>query len=259
MTMEYSFDNLFLASGKDFVIDEFIKVKHPKLYEIMELGTNCEKEYGAYVSAIASTRFEQKGVLWKMNIDYETIDSDFGMFCILFHTFTKLHQQGTLEDNVCSKALSFFLGKKDSEFVLFEENNSLIIIDKNYPRLVIDKHNFPLIQRFVRLINCLSLEEPPKPADKYVKEDMIEDDIFKMEHPDKEAVTLFDIVSSIAYGGNSIQSFEEVSKKPIFEIYTAIKRMGKRINYDLTIIGCYFSALNLPSTQIEKINWCGKL
>ena len=248
----YDFDDLFLWSGTNLQINEYITVKHPRIFDILNLGKDCEKRYMSLLSAIASNSYEKKVQLWMRMVDYEKVD-DYAAFCFLFYSTYELLSSGNVDENIYDSSLSFFLGKQDSSFMLTSKNDDLLFVDKTHPEIQFGKDEFFLVQKFLRAIHYWSNEEPPKAANESVKKALIEFEIEKLEFQSEWECYLGNIVSS------TVDINTDINSIPIYRLHTAFKRKQKEINYKLTMSGYYTGNVKLTPSQMDEILWYGTL
>ena len=70
------FNRLFLLSGNDLKLNDFVSVKHPVLNDIFNLnnGFNCEEIYWSYIFILLSDPYDYMVELDDMGIDYEEVE-----------------------------------------------------------------------------------------------------------------------------------------------------------------------------------------
>lgn len=245
------FSPMFLWSGKSYEIDRGITVKHPKVSDILNLGGNCDREYQSMLCSLATNTFEKKCILWTLGLDYEKYDS-FSAFVRLFINECILVENNIIKDNVYSKALSFFLGNKDSEFIITDKFGSLSFIDQNNPDFLLNKDKFDKVQDFLRAIHFWTNEDPGRPANEHVKKIMIEHEIEMMQSSEEDSL-LSDIISSIVGLDSNIDDV------PIYRLFNKFRREQKKIDYQILMTAYYAGTIKLPPSTLESLLWYGKL
>lgn len=126
------YDELSMFFGMDYVVNDKIKIKHPKIREIVEFG---EREYFNFIYSICSIPSDMKSVLWDMGFDYEQV-SDFQLFAMLSQTMS----------DACSKFVFYDIDISKFEWVydtvteqpIFISPDRKIVIDQRLYRIIID-------------------------------------------------------------------------------------------------------------------------
>lgn len=120
--MIYEHDELQIYRGKDFVINEHIKIHQPSLGEICDWG---EQRYFSFIRNITATPTDLKYTLSLSEIDWNDI-SDYELFLMRHKTFTKEYSEIILGDFDIS-SLKAMVCDANGDIVLCDEGGRTMI------------------------------------------------------------------------------------------------------------------------------------
>lgn len=275
-------DSLSLLRGKDVYITDNIKLKHPTLGEIEEIGYD---KYSEYLSCMISTSLDVADVLWfEMNIWYEDIKDEWEFFIRKSMGIGKGIDIKILDDNgrllsiesgciavseLYRDSMNFFFGL-DGEYVILRQSTneieqSIICNAKpdKYGAYYIDKNSFKftkfsyeLCRKFLKNINCIKSEYLfLKGGSKGAKKVILKEENRKRKRKkEKYSITLDSIVSSLIAKG---QDAFKIWDYPIYLIYSIYYRLVKIDEYNNTMNALYNGCIDTKKNPInwEKINW----
>lgn len=136
-------DELQLLRGYDYVINEYIKVKHPTLEDIFIYG---EKRYFGLINTLTTSPADIKSLLFDNGVDWENI-SDFDVFCLFAKSLTAEDTRILFGNNIDFSKMELATNTNIEETVLVEvdEFNNI-----KYDGLVIDSHIHMLFSDYLR-------------------------------------------------------------------------------------------------------------
>lgn len=126
------YDELSIFFGFDYIVNDKIKIKQPKIKEIVEFG---EMKYFNFIHTICSIPSDMKSSLWDMGIDYEKI-SDFELFIMLTRGLSGECSKFVFSDLDISK-FEYGFDSYTGEPVLISKDGS-IVIDNLLYRVIVD-------------------------------------------------------------------------------------------------------------------------
>lgn len=118
-----NYDQLKLWAGYDYEINDKIKIRQPKIGEIIEMG---EAKYFSTVSLLTATPSEYKAPLFDIGIDWENI-TDYDMF-ISFGRRVPIEDSAILFGDLNLEEMRVFVNEAD-EIALISDSGA--IIDRN--------------------------------------------------------------------------------------------------------------------------------
>jgi hypothetical protein len=242
-----NFDDSQLLFGKDFEIDDKIKIHHPTLKEIFDFG---EQKYMQIVSLLTSTPADFKSQLFDMGIDYETIN-EFEFFM-------------TISDDlqVCDTNLIF--GDIDiSKFkaALNKEINEKVLIDMD-SGAVIDRLVYLKTTEFLRKIMNFK-KNTERAANPLTKQVMIELHKKDMEANSKKPYksTLCTLISAMVNSKEFKYDYTTVLNLPVYTFMDAVQRIQKIKGYEGLVTGMYSGNIDISKIQGKDkiLNWMGEI
>lgn len=246
--MEMNGIELKLLAGLPIEIDGIGKVFAPSLREIASIG---EDRYNQYLSVIL---FDKSRV--------EDAKEDFGdfeyLYLVSYHN--KLYNQMTLD------GLKFF----SKEIATFSDINQKEVNCKLGDHGVINKNNFPIMQKVVKLQNCLEHQDSTKdnPSNEKArqlleKKKMLSKKVAKAKSSDgnSDPLTLFDLVSILASSSNYNLSSNEnnpmsVWNLTMFQFNDAFNRLKIFKEYEVNVQALMNGA---KAEEIQMKHWMSKI
>lgn len=276
MSNKKIFDDLFLLSGEDLVINEFVKVKHPSVNDILNLGnkTNCDTTYSFILSDILCNPYDNMVMLYDNGLDYEEMTS-FDVFVFKWQTTFKAYLEhktefDALNYNPLSEmayALNFFLDNENFQLVKEEKivENEIKYeyylknpYDDNY---VIDKNMFNYMVEFISCINNIDKSQQIKPKNKTVKMILIEDkrlEIKKMlSNKDKQKSKGFisQYIKAACFNGENGINIFNIKEVKLYQLIMACQKMNDLMGYKFLMNGIYAGTIDGKKFKDENLNW----
>ena len=113
-------DELQLYVGRDFQVNDYIKIYIPRVGEIVDYG---EKEYYQMIYLLTSIPSDMKSMLADSGIDYEEI-SDFELFFMLTRSLDAEKTKILFYDLDLSK-MQLFKDETNEKFVMYDVDNDM--------------------------------------------------------------------------------------------------------------------------------------
>ena len=123
-------DELQLYVGRDFKVNDYIRIHIPRVGEIVDYG---EKEYYQMIYSLTAIPSDMKSMLADSGIDYEEI-SDFEFFFMLTRSLDT-EKTKILFYNVDLSKMQLFKDE-NSKFVMYDVDNDIKLDELSYLRLV---------------------------------------------------------------------------------------------------------------------------
>lgn len=124
-------DELQLYVGRDFQVNDYIKIHIPRVCEIVDYG---EKEYYQMIYSLTSIPSDMKSMLADSGIDYEEI-SDFELFFMLTRSLDAEKTKILFYDLDLSK-MQLFKDETNGKFAMYDVDNDIKLDELSYLRLV---------------------------------------------------------------------------------------------------------------------------
>ncbi len=271
MTIQDKFDETFLLSGKDLILNKFVKVHHPTVGDIQQLGCgiNCERAYWEYVNCLCCDPYFYMVELYDSGIDYETY-TNFDMFVFLWKKAIKEYENNKEKYDKIQyhplvpilNALQFFIGNNHFVLQYLKEINDYVLLDINSPpQFYIDRECFNFISDFIIAVNNIEFNEKIHPANKSTKMMLIEDmrDEQKRKQKEKqqqESINIIgDIISGVCFGGNGSLSIANCKNIKIYWLFKAMQIINNRDTFNHTLNGVYAGTVDFKTVSEDILNW----
>ena len=238
-------DEGILLFGKDYVVNEKITVRHPKLRDIFDRG---ERNYMTTVSLFSSTPADYKSQLFDMGIDYESI-SDFDLFTMMCSGLHKEDTEVLFGDIDFSKFVPAFHKEANQDVIVDIENE-----------IIIDKILYQKISQFICDLHGFK-KNMERAGNKYTKKIMIE--LHKEEckrNESKEYHSMYcPLVSALVNTAGFKYDYTTVLDLPLFTFMDAVKRVNKIKTYEGFISGAYSGNIDISKIKDKDkiLNWMG--
>lgn len=237
-------DELQIYRGKDYVINENIKIHQPTLNEIIEYG---ERKYFGMIYSIVATGNDLKWQLADAGIDYTKI-KEFEIFC--FMTYKAYSKSET----------SIIFGNLDlTEFEIRTRNDEEIVLYNEDKDIIIDEFTYLLIADYLRKTHNIKKDES-YPANDVAKEAFIEDarDEYNMNKNKPYKSRLKSLISTLI-------CVLHINPEIIFNMninmfLDMIDRTIQVKNADLLLQSGYSGyGIDLKTIDDKKLNWFSEL
>lgn len=239
-------DHLSLFRGRDYVINEHIKIHQPTLDEISEFG---EQKYYSLVSMLCATPSDYKvQLLDKFELDYETV-SEFEFFCMMCSGL-QLEQTSIIFGHLDFSKLLPMLDTQINEIVLRNEDED-ITIDSGIYMLIVSC--LRTIHNFERNVEIAGNE--------HTKKYMFEKERRKMMRRQSKAYesVLLPLVSALINCEQFKYNHDTVWDLPMYVFMDSLQRIQRIKNYSYVMQGAYAGTVDMKRISQEKINWTGSL
>ena len=233
-------DELKLYVGRDYQINDYIKMHIPRVGEIIDYG---EQEYYSMIYSLTAIPSDMKSALFDMGIDYEKI-SDFELFVFLTRQLTQQQTKLLFYNLDFSK---MHLSKDENEkLVMYDSENNIKLDELSY----------------LRIAKCLRTMHSIKPkieraANKTTKKILIELDrerIQKQKNKDYKSILKPLISAMMRYPGFKYKT-SELLDCTIYEFMDTV--VGAQIYVASTALlqGSYSGMCDTSKISKKEFNW----
>lgn len=238
-------DELQLFRGKDYIVNDKIKIHHPTLDDIVSCG---EQNYYELVSRLTAIPSDFKGQLDELGVDYEEI-SEFDLFTLMCKGLD-VEETCILFGDLNFQDLNLFKNTNTNQLVLYNEEQDFII----------DRAIYEVIMEFIRKINGLEkkIERAGNAATKkFLIEEAKEQLKKKQDNPFKSILTT--LISSLVNSPEFKYDHSTVWNLPIYTFMDSVKRIQKIKNYNSLMQGIYTGNIDSKKLNKDDLNWLGEL
>lgn len=238
-------DELQLFRGKQYVVNDRIKINHPSLDQIVEFG---EQNYYGLVSRLTAIPSDYKGQLDLLGVDYEEI-SEFDLFTLLCKNL-KVEETSILFGDLNFGNLNLFKNTNTGEPVLYNEEQDFVI----------DRAIYEVIMEFIRKINGFEkkIERAGNEATKKFLIEEAKEQLNKSQDKPFKSY-LIPLISSLVNSSGFKYDYETVWKLPIYVFIDSVKRIQKIKNYNSLMQGIYSGNIDSKGLSKDDLNWLGEL
>lgn len=235
------FDELSMFFGYDYIVNEKIKIKHPRIHEIVEFG---EQEYFNFIYTICSIPSDMKSVLWDMGIDYEEID-DFDLFVMLTRNLSE----------ECSKFVFCDINISNFDLAIDSVTNDRVLINED-GSIVIDKLLYRVIIDYIRKVHGIT-PKIEKSYNELTKKKLIEVDRIKRNTTKnkKQSSVLLPIIVSLVCTEECKYTSATIQDVGIYEVFESIRQINKKKGACALLQGSYSGMIDTSKINKEAFNW----
>lgn len=235
------FDELSMFFGYDYIVNEKIKIKHPRIHEIVEFG---EQEYFNFIYTICSIPSDMKSVLWDMGIDYEEID-DFDLFVMLTRNLSE----------ECSKFVFCDINISNFDLAIDSVTNDRVLINED-GSIVIDKLLYRVIVDYIRKVHGIT-PKIEKSYNELTKRKLIEVDRIKRNTTKnkKQSSVLLPIIVSLVCTEECKYTSSTIQNVGIYEVFESIRQINKKKGACALLQGSYSGMIDTSKINKEAFNW----
>ena len=235
------YDELSMFFGLDYIVNDKIRIKHPRIREIVEFG---EQEYFNFIYTICSIPSDMKSVLWDMGIDYEEI-SDFELFAMLTKNLSQACSKFIFYD-IDISSFDLCLDTVTGMPVLANQDNS-IIIDQLLYRVIID---------YIRKVHGI-VPKIEKSYNALTKKKLIEFDKQKRltQKDKKHTSVLLPLIVSLTCTEECKHNSISIQDAGLYEIFESIKQINKKKSACALLQGSYSGMIDTSKINKEAFNW----
>lgn len=242
-------DELKLFFGDDYVINNYISLKHPRINDIIDMGEN---EYFAMIHLFTTIPSDIKPFLYdNFQIIWEDI-SEFECFLRFFWPQVTSEYSQRLFGDLDLTQFQVEFNPNTQEFFLYQyKNNELIVIDSRIYMLISDA---------LRLMHGQK-KKAESAASKTVQRILIDDDRAKQkraaEKRDKEGnkSSLLPLISSLINCSDFKYGLEEIRKMPIYAFMDSVSRVQIIRNSTALLQGCYSGMIDTKKIDKNELNF----
>lgn len=228
----------------DYKLTENITIHIPTLKEILAYG---EDNYFKIISMILSTSKDYMVQLDDIGKDYEEI-TDFELFSQMLFLSLKEMNSSLVFSNLNLADFELCQNKVNNEIVLYSEKDNLII-DRYIYAIICDK------LREILYVEKDRYKAGNKEAKAFIIERTRKKQIKASKKPYKPI--LRPMIISLVNCQEFKYNYNEVLELNIFQFYSSVKAIQKRINFDQIMSGIYTGAISSKDINMQEINWLG--
>lgn len=242
--IDFDVDALFLYFGDDYVINDKIKLKQPKIGNIVNYG---EAQYFSMIHTLSAIPSDLKSILWdQMNLDWTQVD-DFELFIILSRTMTP-DRTGIIFGDLDFSRMKPFRDKSNDEIVLVDLE----------AEIKIDKLIYMRMMTFLRKLHNIT-PKPDKAKGKRAKQAMIDEDRRNREYnKDKPFRSyLLPLISAVKVKQGYTRDY--VKNMGLYEFFDDVSRMQAIDSANHLLNGAYCGMADLSKVDKKEFNWLREL
>lgn len=238
--IDFDVDSLFLYFGDDYVINDSIKMKQPKIGDIVDYG---EGEYFSMVHTLTAIPSDVKAMLWdQMEIEWTEIE-DFDLFVMFSQTMTP-DKTGIIFGDLDFSKLKPYRHPQNDEIVLADKEAGIII----------DKLIYMRMMTFLRKLHNIT-PKPEKAKGKRARQAMIDEDRRNRElNKDKPFRSyLLPLISAVKVRQGYTRDY--VRNMGLFEFFDDLSRLQIIYNSDHLMNAAYAGTIDMKKIKKEELNW----
>ena len=233
-------DELQLYVGRDYKVNDYIKIHIPRVGEIVDYG---EREYYQMVHSLTAIPSDMKSSLFDMGIDYEEI-SDFELFCFLTRTLSQKQTQILFYD------LDF------SKMELCRDTNGKLVMFDVESGIKLDELSYLKIAKCLRTLHSIT-PKVEKAANKTTKKILINLDrerIKKQKDEDYKSVLKPLISAMMRYPGFKYKT-SELLDCTIYEFMDTVTGAQIYVSSTTLLQGSYSGMCDTSKISKKEFNW----
>lgn len=234
-------DSLRVFRGRDYVINDRLRISQPTIGRIEEYG---EKEYFSVVRNLTASPADRKVEIWdSLHVYWDVVD-EFELFVSTFGIFQNIDMSILFPDVDFSSFASKF-NPNTKEMALINKDG-----------VCIDRAIYTLITDYLRSVHQLKKNRETGYND-ITKDCMIEDDRLDYELATKKPYTsiILPFASCLALE----QGFFSIWDIPISAFFYLMMRSQKIKNSENLMRGIYSGCVDIKKINKEELNWMGDI
>lgn len=237
----YSFDELSLYLGKDYIINDKIRIHQPTIGEIAEYG---EARYYLMVQTFCAIPSDMKSILEDIKIDYTKLP-DFDFFIMLSRSL-KPTETYILFGELDFQSMVPMKNKENDQIFLWDKEKDIRIDEKMYFQIV----------TFLRMLHGL-VPKPEFPATKTVRKILIEEDRNKRKKKSDEPYhsQLKALISAMMRFPGFKYKTNELSQCGIYEFMDSVKGASIYIQSTALLRGMYSGMIDGSKINKKDLDW----
>ena len=234
-------ESLRVFRGRDYVINDGIRIRQPNIGEIEEYG---EKKYFSLIRGLTATPADRKVEIWdSLHVYWDTVD-EYELFASTFGIFQN-EDMSILFPGLDFTSFSRVINPKTREVALINKDG-----------VCIDRAIYTLIVDYLRRVHQLKKNRETGYND-ITKDCMIEDDRLDYQlaqnKPFMSAILPF--ASYLALG----QRFSDIWEIPVGAFFFVLIRSQKVKNFENLMHGVYSGCVDIKKVNKEDLNWLGEV
>lgn len=238
-------DELQIYRGKDYIVNDYIKIRHPTLDQIQEYG---ERDYFSLVSMLTATPSDLMYQLHLEGIDYEEI-SDFNLFCRMYTMF-KHEDTEILFGELDIASMELCINNTNGQIVLASADRTQII-DENIHRIIAE---------YLRKTHGFVKNEQ-KAGNASTKKILLEDaeEEYKKRNRKPYTSMLQPLMSAMVGSDLTRESYDSLWNMKINVFMDLTARTQKVLNHRYIMQGIYSGNVDFKKLNKKELEWNGKL
>lgn len=233
-------ESLFLYFGDDYIINDKIKLKQPKIGDVVDYG---EASYFSMVHQLCAIPSDVKSILWdQMQIDWTQIE-DFDLFVMFSQSMTP-DKTGIIFGDLDLSSLRPYRHPHNDEIILADKEAGIII----------DKLIYMRMMTFLRKLHNIT-PKPEKAKGKRAKQAMIDEDRRNREYnKDKPFKSyLLPLISAVKVRQGYTRDY--VKNMGLYEFFNDLERLQIINNADHLMNAAYAGTLDMKKIDKKELNW----
>jgi len=233
-------DESKLISGGYLITDNKIKVKHPKIIDIIEYG---EYNYFNLVSLFTAKPYDFMVQLDDMGIDYV----DMSNFDLFITRWSSDYDYNKDLNWLCDSNYYFQAYQYDEKTFLYDKDNDIYI----------DVFIFEQIAQYLKKINMIPEQTQYNPANKGARKFVIDHERRKQKRQQKlnkkQESYLANLISSLVWANTSGINYENILNLYAYQFFNGVSRLQKVKEYHNLMQGYYTGNIDLKNQ--DDIHW----
>ena len=231
---DFDVDSIFLYFGDDYVINDKITLKQPKIGDVVDYG---EAAYFSMVHTLTAIPSDVKSLIWDQMKIYWTEMEDFDLFIIFSQTMTP-DKTGIIFGDLDFSKLRPYRSKQNDEIVLADIESGVII----------DKLIYMRMMTFLRKLHNIT-PKPEKAKGKRARDAMIDEDRRNRElNKDKPFRSyLLPLISAVKVRQGYTKDY--VRNMGLFEFWDDLSRLQILYNSDHLMQAAYAGTLDMKKSK----------
>lgn len=234
--------DLQILHGDDFITSNGIRIKHPKLGDLIEYSSG---EVYAFTRLFCLQPHDIMIDLWKNGIDFETL-TDYDLFILLYLSNSELH----------NKMFSVFTGIKRFEYVEAEEQKWLLAIGEDgNPLNYIDKSVYEEISIYFKKITLFQNSEKPKYSSNKTKAKILDLEVESLDD-EKETEDLMPMyISALVWGNTCGYNWKNIWELNFFQFNSGLRHLDKIKHTQALWGGYYAGTIEMKKIPKKDLDW----
>lgn len=237
----FHYDELKMYFGEDYVVNDKIIIKQPKIGEIIKFG---EREYFSMIHTLTCIPSDMKSQLFDNGIDYMEI-SDFELFMLLCKNLTPEHTGLVLGELDFSK-FKAVINPENDEPILYHPTEDIIIDQLIYLKIV----------KYLRKLHNIK-PKVEKAYNQTTKKILIQLERDKInEGKDKPYKSqFFELITGVRRFPGFQYTKEEIKNMNLYEFMDFVRGAQIYVSSTALISGMYSGMLDTSKIDKNELNW----